>query len=236
MAAKGKDNYELYRNIASKCLYQLYNSAEFPQQMYYSQDYLEKINFSISNRKIFDYYHRAQYLYECMILYLDLAKFSDEEKQKCIDTFSDVSNQVYRVVDQFLRDYELPAVSIKHCRPFSYFYIDTLNNCIIQLTATFSIVIRCVQSGIKKIWENYKDKVYPDFFDSSYYRDVFDQDYLFGEMDFKTPYYYGKKEDFERLIKQINSKTSTIVERSSDLQTLNRNCEEPTVTEIENSI
>ncbi|EAX88024.1 hypothetical protein TVAG_018960 [Trichomonas vaginalis G3] len=154
LPSKGKDNNELYSKIASKCSYSLYSAVLFTQQMSLAQLKLEEINFSISNRNIFEYYHCAQRLYEGMILYLDLTKFSKEEKQKCIYTFSDVSNETYKMVDQFLKRCMLTTSNIRAWRTFSIFHTEILNNCIIRLTTYISNIIRCVQSGniIRKLF------------------------------------------------------------------------------------
>ncbi|EAX87360.1 hypothetical protein TVAG_176420 [Trichomonas vaginalis G3] len=84
-------NLNFYISIANTCFYSFDTALTIPDKLRDADSTLNFIGFNISGREIFNFYGKLKIFFDTMILYLDLNKFSSDEKNECITLFHDVT-------------------------------------------------------------------------------------------------------------------------------------------------
>ena len=213
----------------------------YQRHVYEAQEWLNSIDFTISNRELFKYYSVSRFFFEGMILYLDLRKFSEEEISSVLETLINLTNEVNKYIQPFLANYKTHVRKIYYLRHFKFCFEEKLDESILILTKYIYELMNCIQKCIKLIWDKYHDKVYPGFMKSDYYKSIFiEKEFFLDQIDPSPPYFYGQKEDYDYLTDKQNSpqlllldtQTSVSDEKESQIEQPNIEIVEKRTTNI----
>ncbi|EAX86061.1 hypothetical protein TVAG_024910 [Trichomonas vaginalis G3] len=229
-----EENNKLYDDIANECSYDINEAIDYSGPVANIGYLLYLIGFTVSGKDFAWFYGHSQSFYEGMILYVDLSKFSKEEKEEFIKDFANIEDESKKSMDEFFANYKKHLHNIIFKSVLFFCYKECINQSIIALTNCIADVMPCLQSEIKFIKNKYLNKVHPEFIDSDLYDAIFeDPDYYFEEIERIPPYFYGKMKGYNLIANQqislasIKSETSTNqkVSRSSEDSTeLIENC------------